>query len=265
MAAVPRRGRRAHRARPGAARARPAAHRAPCLDADGQPHAREGALPGGRRLRAGCPGARADARRNPRHPRRHARGARSLRARCALREPERPVLRLAVLFRPLGQPRRVCPVLPAGLRPRRRRGAHRRQAEAPPLTARHEPYGRPGGDAGRRGQFPENRRPTEGHGLRQERHGPLPPAARRHPPASAGRLPAGLAGRVAFQLQPRAGQELQPGVYGLLPARPHGRHVVVRHPQGDGRARRPCPRDTRPRPAHRRRGRICQRRRAVLR
>ena len=158
----------------------------------------------------------------------------------ALREPQRPVLRLAVLLPPLGQPRRVRPVLPPGLRPGRRRRQDHRPRQAPALAARHEPHARHRGHDGRRSQLLQNRRPAQRHRLRQEHHGPLPPCHRRRHPAPPRRLLPRLVRHLDLLLHPQPGKELQPRFHGLFPARTDARRRgLVRHTQGHGRSGRP--------------------------
>ena len=148
---LPRGGRCAHRAGPRATQATAAAHRAPRLDADGQLHARKGAVARGGWLPPDCFGPRNESGPDTTHRRCGQCAARGLRPRRALRELQRTLLRFAALLRPLGQPRPLRTVLPPGLRPRGRGGTQTHQGTAPALAARHEPHRAARGDDGRRG------------------------------------------------------------------------------------------------------------------
>ncbi len=182
LAGVRGRRRRAHHPGHGPAGNRPAPHPAAREHTDGHPHAREGSLPAGRRAVADRAGARAHGAGDRGHPRCDRPGAlhdRVLHPRRTLRGLQRPVLHQPRAYRPQRQPRRLQPGLPPALPgDGRRRPLHRaRQARA--LDEGQQPVGQPAPPHRRGGAQLQDRRAVQGHGLREERHGPLPPAARR--------------------------------------------------------------------------------------
>ena len=167
---------------------RPAADPAARQHPDRHPHAGEGALPAGRGPVADRAGARTDAGADRRHPRRDRPGALHagvLHPRRAVRGLQRPVLHQPRPHRAQRQPRRLLAGLPPALPGDRRQGrivAHDKHVLS---HEGQQPERQPARADRRRHPQLQDRGALQGHGLREEHHGPLPHAARRHPGSSA--------------------------------------------------------------------------------
>ena len=140
------------------------------------------------------------------------------------------MLCFGVLFQSFCKPRRVCPILPPPIQPRRRKRQHPHQGQIPALAQGYEPPEVPRADDGRRREELQNRRPTEGHCLRQERDGSLSSGPRRHTEASS-RICAFFLWHKHLRLPARPLAQLLSRLHRLLPLWPHKRPRLTRHSQ----------------------------------
>ena len=175
------RRRRADRAGHGPAGAGPAADPAARQHADRHPHTREGALPAGRRASPDGPGARAhlqQIRAIAAEVRDVRRWSSSSTVRCAW-PIQRPVLHQPCPHRPQRQPWQLLAGMPPALHRDRCGRPHRRPRQACAEPEGQRPERQPARAGRRRHSQLQDRGPLQGHGLREERDGPLPPAVRR--------------------------------------------------------------------------------------